>query len=1416
MFKKISILILLLLLFLSISVVSANEDVNTTISDNGGENIILSQNNDDLLSNQITVNEVNYNDYFGSDGKASSNINSGDTIKLDGSFSNRNFIFDKKVTVEGTSSNSMADCTIKLLSGASGSIVMNLKITNTKQYAYGVCLDGADECVVKNCDIVTTGQAAYPIAVGNGANHNQIINNHLKTSGASYGHGSRSTTPLVLFGSHYNYVANNVISCGDANGIYLSSYGAGPFKGAESNFNRIFNNTIIYSVIPTSWSYGIQVMGSNNTVESNTVNGAFRGISSSTEYDGGNKFINNRIINLGGIDYSSHETIGGQNAIVATYNSIVSGNIIQNSSISASGSGIIALDGSIVENNQIYIKDLPGNGIHAYGSNIIVRNNIISTTSGAGIFQQSASTGLIVEFNRIISNTGIGILIKKINNRERPSSVKIIKNNITTKARYVIDANDVEKDSDWEIIDNKGGLVLTPNGSYNADRPTYNYNGSVIEITPENYLNYFDENGNIKSNTINELDIVKFKGTFSNKDIIINERIKILGEGAFFKNTTFKIISGGVWIENININNSYSRINNWGILINKVDDGVVVFKNNISVYDLKSAYAIYVVDSAYIDVINNTLFSSGDFLTYTLLSYSVSDCRFINNTITTVGTGEVYSKFEEYCLDGNSVCLDGHETCLDGSCLDGSHIVQEIHRTYGILSLYSSGNEISRNRVNVSSKLNRTFAHVGENLSANTIIGIDLYYNTHANIISDNIVFLKGNDNYMYGMGVLGYYSGMNAPIGEGATLNQFLNNVINIDGNYFVTGIIVGDESEYTTVENNIINAKSNNVSYGITLEMPHKSIIKNNKVTLNSNIVYGAEVFQSYDNEILNNDFLLNGDKIYGIALNANRNNIKSNKIIVNASGRDIDYKEFDSLNGPISGILLVSDSTGNIIDDNNITSNEGYAINIQPMSVNNLISNNYLISPLGNANNAVNASGNNNIVGNYIYLINATLFKAQVQYLESGKLVLNISKDLIDDLEGAKVDFYVDKYIGTAYVKNGTVVLNYALDEGYIPSYYIISAVITQENYKVTEFESELEITKGNLNVEVLNASVKDGLNGKFIVKITNALGKPVSGLYVVFYRGSVPIGSAVTDNNGVATRITLVPKTLNGEYDIKAEVRESDYYLADSGLGKLKILDIAPVSINVNRQVSSNSVFATLVDNNGFAVANKKVSVNIGGTSYSLKTDGEGKLILPNIAIGNHALSITFEGDSVYKSANYNGELIILPPLSENNDFNVYYGSNIQYKVHVRGSDGNFVGEGHEVAINVGGKTYNVKTDKNGYAILDIKLGVGKYTITANYNDYTVSNKITVKPTLSAKNISVKKSKKIKFSAKLVDKNGKVLKKKKITFKIKNKKYYAKTNKKGKATIVIKKLKPGKYTISSSYGGCTIKNTIKIKK
>ena len=122
-----------------------------------------------------------------------------------------------------------------------------------------------------------------------------------------------------------------------------------------------------------------------------------------------------------------------------------------------------------------------------------------------------------------------------------------------------------------------------------------------------------------------------------------------------------------------------------------------------------------------------------------------------------------------------------------------------------------------------------------------------------------------------------------------------------------------------------------------------------------------------------------------------------------------------------------------------------------------------------------------------------------------------------------------------------------------------------------------------------------------------------------------------------------------------------------------------------------------------------------------------------------------------------------------------------------------------------------------TDKEGYASLKITLKPDKYTVVVTYANYKVSNKITVKPVLTAKNVSKKKGKVIRFKAKLVNGKGKPLKGKKITFKFKGKKYKAKTNKKGVATLKLKlKLKVGKYTIKTSYGKSKIKNKITIRK
>jgi uncharacterized protein YfaP (DUF2135 family) len=246
------------------------------------------------------------------------------------------------------------------------------------------------------------------------------------------------------------------------------------------------------------------------------------------------------------------------------------------------------------------------------------------------------------------------------------------------------------------------------------------------------------------------------------------------------------------------------------------------------------------------------------------------------------------------------------------------------------------------------------------------------------------------------------------------------------------------------------------------------------------------------------------------------------------------------------------------------------------------------------------------------------------------------------------------------------------------------------------------------------------------------------------------------------------------------------------------------------------VYSNGVLATLKDQKGNPLSDKDVSIVISGTTYNVKTNSLGQITVPTLSRGSYSVSVSFSGDEEYYSSKNTAKVTVKPAIIGNKDYSVFYGSTVKYTVRIMGSDGKFVGAGKVVTIKVNGQTYKVSTDANGYATKSLKFKSGSYTITSEYNGDKISNKITFKPTLTAKNIVKKKSKKIKFSAKLVDKNGKVLKKKKVTFKIKGKKYTAKTNKKGVATVTIQNLKVGKFKITSSYGGCSITNKITIKK
>ncbi|WP_458403963.1 right-handed parallel beta-helix repeat-containing protein [Methanobrevibacter sp.] len=1498
MFKKFNIILVLLLLFISIAAVSAADDGNVTeltgneaIQDtlevsvdeditsslDTAAEVVSIESESELSESSHTITSKNYLQYFNSKtgDLTSTDVKSGDTVVLDGDFSGVKFVFNIPINVVGSSANKMTNTMLTLKSGASGSTISGLNIANTAAETYGIFLNSASNCSIQDCIINNTGRASYCICVANGANYNNVTGGYFKAYGVTYGHGTRSTPPVILSGSHNNYIANNYVEADDANGIYLSSYAGGPLNGGDSNYNVIYNNTVKCNekILPTSWSYLIQVMGSHNTIQANTVIRGYRGISTSGT---GNIIIDNKIYNVTGADYThlGVET-GGEFAIVGAYNSIIRNNIIDGVKVISTAAGISALDGSIVENNWVNVTKV-GRGIAAAGSNVIVKNNTVFTVSGSGIHQKDEGHGLWVENNKITSKSGVGILIEKLSSKRMPSNVTVIGNTIVTGNKVAIDASGVQEDTS-NIGNAKSNnvsdkLIILPSGTIDPSRASYIYDGKIIAITPSNLHSYIDANGGLTSE-IQDGDILSFEGTFDNQVIYINKEVKLTGKNPIFYNSTFKVTSDNVLIENLTIiNKEVNRVNAWGIFVNMAA-GVRITNNNIYVSDPKAAYAIYVLDSSQVEVLNNVLTSEGDFLTFTLLSYASEDCKFVNNVIKTVGTGEVYSFTPDKCIDGNELVIDGKSYCIDGNelvidgktycidgnelvidgqsycidgnelviggqsycidgeeividgrsycidgnelvidgtrysvsdkeiiingttycidgnelvidgrsycidgnelvidgrsycidgnelvidgktyCIDGNelvidgnsygseystsnaHVVSEIYQTYGILLLYSSNILVSGNDVNVTSKLAEVHATTGEDNSTNSIVGIDIYFNSHNNTVSNNNIYIKSKDNYVYGMGVLGYNTGQAAPVGQGATNNTFTGNTITLEGPYFTTGVIIGAESEGTVVSDNVIDLKGAGVSYGVTLEFSRQTTVENNNLTLNSELVYGIDVMSS-DNIIRKNNLKADAKQIYSILISNGKNNlIASNKIDAVGTGENLTFKLLDSLGSGNAGIYLRDNSTSNQIIDNNITCNHDYAILVDDVAVGNLISDNYLVSNNRIGNAAVKSTKNNEVSDNYKYVATATSGLINVKYLGTGEFKLTFG----NDLNGAIVKFYdVDgKYFAQSAISNGVASAKFKFDSTYTPAYYIFSALLSKENYKASKFDLRANVINGNIIITVPPVTIEQGTAGNIVAKVVDEFGNPIKGAAVVFNRinsagKATPIGTVKTDAAGTAALQYSVSDALPiGSYNITADVENVDYYNDASSVSRLIVAE--------------------------------KVVLKAGKSST------------------------------------------------------VYYGNTVTYKVRLVDASGKSVGAGKAIVFKINGKTKTVKTDKNGYASYKVKLAAGTYTITAQFNAHKVSSKITFKPTVITKNLSKKKAKTIKFTAKIVNNKGKILKNKKVTFKIKNKKYVAKTNKKGIATAVLKNLNVGKYTIASSYGGCTVKNTIQIKK
>ena len=243
-------------------------------------------------------------------------------------------------------------------------------------------------------------------------------------------------------------------------------------------------------------------------------------------------------------------------------------------------------------------------------------------------------------------------------------------------------------------------------------------------------------------------------------------------------------------------------------------------------------------------------------------------------------------------------------------------------------------------------------------------------------------------------------------------------------------------------------------------------------------------------------------------------------------------------------------------------------------------------------------------------------------------------------------------------------------------------------------------------------------------------------------------------------------------------------------------------------DLTQYYKSNTKYKALFrDGDGDILGYVDVKISVNGVTYNKKTDANGVASL-NINFKPGTYKIVAEnpvtGDTL--TTTYK----ILSTITAK-DISKVYGDNHKFTAKFLKSNGKALAK-KTIKFKVNGKTYKVKTDKNGIAKLSLKkLKKGTYKIISyNVDGVTKTNKVkVVKSTttsLTTYYYTFLKSDKKVIKVKLLNKFGYAPNKGKvIKFKINGKKYSAKTNSKGIAKLKLPSLKVGVYKVSYSFAG-----------
>ena len=287
---------------------------------------------------------------------------------------------------------------------------------------------------------------------------------------------------------------------------------------------------------------------------------------------------------------------------------------------------------------------------------------------------------------------------------------------------------------------------------------------------------------------------------------------------------------------------------------------------------------------------------------------------------------------------------------------------------------------------------------------------------------------------------------------------------------------------------------------------------------------------------------------------------------------------------------------------------------------------------------------------------------------------------------------------------------------------------------------------------------------------------------------------------------------LPELDEGEHTVSVTYTGDDKYKPATANKTITVEnEIATVvASNLTKVEKASDRFeAVFTDSEGNALANRDVTFELRGTTYTRTTDANGKAGMNiNLIPGTYSIKTTnpVTGESVTNT------ITVLTRL-EGSDITKYFRNGTQYRVKVLDDNGNLAKAGEVVTFNINGVFYNRTTGADGFVQLSINLLPGDYIVTAQYKGCKISNIVKVLPVLTGKDLTKKFGQSGAYEATLLDAQGKPYANQEITLNINGVLYKRTTDANGVAKLNIN-LQAGKYIITASYNQAVTSNTITV--